>query len=153
MKPISGLLALFMFAAAGSHAVTLNTDALKSMQEEGHKIVEEAQNARAFRSNTGQCLDLAGKALLIKNCDARAASQKWYFDDKDRLVAHDGRCVDGNGQLAACGGGKGQQWQLDGKNRLANGAGQCLQPQGNPPKSGVKVASVACSGNAQQVWR
>ncbi len=154
MKLKLGLLAMLCFTASGTHAVTLNEDALKAMQQEGHKIVEESQAAgRHFRSNTGQCLEIAGKALLIKPCDDKAGSQLWRFDDKGRLVAHDGRCVDGKAQLQKCNNSKEQQWKVDGKKRLANGEGQCLQPQGKPPKAGSKVAAAACSGAATQVWK
>jgi len=140
-------------ATAGAQAVTLNKDALKSMQQEGHKIVEESQGGRVFKSNTGQCLDSAGKALLIKQCGNKVASQLWRFDDKGRLVAHDGRCIGGNAQLQKCNNNKEQQWKLDGKKRLAGGGGKCLQPQGNPPKAGSKIAAVNCSGAGRQVWK
>jgi hypothetical protein len=153
MKLKTGLLLLLSSAAISAHAVTLNTDALKSMQEEGHKIVAESQGARSFKSVSGHCLDSAGKALLLKNCADKAAGQKWHFDDKNRLVAHDGRCVGGNAQLQSCGGAPAQQWQLDNKGRLANGAGQCLQPQGNATKPGAKVTAQACGGSPQQVWK
>lgn len=152
MKSRIGLLAMLSLAA-GAQAVNLNTDALKSMQEEGHKIVEQAGDGRFFRSNTGQCLDIAGKTLLIKACDDKATSQLWRFDDQGRLAAHDGRCVGDNAQLQACNKSKEQQWKLDGKQRLANGAGQCLQPQGNPPEAGAKIAAVGCSGAGRQVWK
>ena len=153
MKLKTGLLLLSLTGALSAHAVTLNTDALKSMQEEGHKIVAESQGARSFKSVGGHCLDSAGKALLVKNCSDKSAGQKWHFDDKKRLVAHDGRCVGGNAQLQNCGGAPAQQWQLDDKGRLANGAGKCLQPQGNPPKAGAKVSAMACDGSPQQVWK
>lgn len=153
MKLKPGVVATLCLVAASAHGVTLNKDALKSMQEEGHKIVEESQGGRAFKSSTGQCLDIAGKALLIKQCASKAAGQKWRFDDKGRLVAHDKRCVGGNAQLQSCNNSKEQKWKLDGKKRLANGAGKCLQPQGNPPKAGSKIVSAACSGAARQVWK
>lgn len=153
MKLKTGLLVLSLTVAAGAHAVTLNTDALKSMQEEGHKIVAESQGARNFRSSSGHCLDSAGKALVLKNCSGKAAGQQWFFDDKSRLVAHDGRCVGGNAQLQNCAGAPAQQWQLDNKGRLANGAGKCLQPQGNSPKAGTKVSAPACGGSPEQVWK
>lgn len=153
MKSRYGWIGAFCLAATGAHAVTLNTDALKSMQEEGHKIVEEAQGGREYRSNTGQCLDSAGKALLIKQCGNKAASQQWRSDDQGRLVAHDGRCVGGNGQLQKCGGASEQRWGLDDKQRLANAAGKCLEPQGNPPAAGSKVVAVDCSGSGKQRWK
>ena len=153
MKLKHTVAALLCVATFGTQAVTLNKDALKSMQEEGHKIVEESQGGRVWKSNTGQCLDIAGKALLIKQCQGKPSSQLWSFDDKGRLVAHDGRCVAGNAQLQKCNNSKEQQWKLDGKKRLANGAGKCLQPQGDPPKAGSKIAAVACSGAGRQVWK
>ncbi len=153
MKLKTGLLLVMIPAAMAAQAVTLNTDALKSMQEEGHKIVAESQNARSFKSHSGQCLDMAGKVLVLKNCSGKASGQKWHFDDQGRLAAHDGRCVGGNAQLQNCGGAAAQKWKLDGQGRLANGANKCLQPQGNNPKAGTKVVAGACGGSPHQQWK
>ena len=151
LKPV--LVAMSVCLAASAHGVDLNKDALKSMQQQGHQIVEESQGGRSYKSNSGHCLDIAGKALLIKDCAAKADGQRWRFDDKGRLVAHDKRCVGGNAQLQSCNNSKEQQWKLDGKKRLANGAGNCLQPRGNPPKAGSKIVSADCSGAGRQVWK
>ena len=153
MKLKPGFVASLCVVAVSAYGVDLNKDALKSMQQEGHKIVEESQGGRSFKSNTGHCLDIAGKALLIKACGNNVGSQKWRFDDKGRLVAHDKRCVGGNGHLQSCNNSKEQKWKLDGKKRLANAAGKCLQPQGNPPKAGSKIASAGCSGAGRQAWK
>lgn len=146
---VSAALAALLVPSA--MAVDFNTDALKSMQEEGHKIVEEAQG-KAYRTAGGLCLDVAGGALAVKPCDANSKSQVWQIDGQGRLVAHDGRCVAGD-QLQKCGSGNAQKWQVDGRGRLANGAKQCLQAQGNPPKAGAKVVGAACSKAPNQVWQ
>ena len=47
MKQIFLLPALAAILATGAQAVELNTDALKTMQQEGHRIVEESEGGRA----------------------------------------------------------------------------------------------------------
>lgn len=151
----AGLLALYLPAAG---AVDFNTDALKSMQEEGHQIVEEEMGMRAFKSASGQCLQdsnpgKAGAQVVTRKCNAKSSQQKWRFDDKGRLAAMGGTCLSAGNKAGAgavtqaCGSSKSQQWQLDGKKRLANGAGQCLEGQ----KDG-SVATAGCSDSANQVW-
>jgi hypothetical protein len=143
--------ALAVAIAPFAAAVEFNKDALKSMQEEGHKIVEEAQG-RAYRAAGGLCLDIAGGGLSVKPCDAKAKTQVWQIDGKGRLVAGDGRCVAGD-KLQKCGSGNAQKWKVDGNKRLANAAKQCLQVKGSPPKAGAKVIAVACSKSPNQVWQ
>lgn len=152
MKLKFPLVAIFVAAAPLAAAVELNTDALKSMQEEGMKIVEESEGGRPYKIGQGLCLDYAGAVMLVKKCD-NSATQKWRFDDKGRLAASDGRCVAGNAQLQKCGGGSGQQWQLDNRKRLANGDNQCLEVQGSNVAAGAKVHTTACSKSANQVWK
>ena len=152
MKQVSLVTAIFLLAASPAGAVEFNKDALKTIQEEGHKIAAEALGARTFKTSNGLCLDYAGRALLVKKCKSTGSTQGWYFDEQGRLVASDGRCVAG-AQLANCGSGKGQKWKLDGNKRLANQNKQCLQVPGNPPKAGAKLKAAACSGAANQVWQ
>ena len=151
MKQAYFLAALMVVLGPVANAVEFNTDALKSMQEEGHKIVAESKGARAYKAAGGQCLDIAGAALVIRACNAKAKTQMWNFDGQGRLVAHDGRCVTGS-QLQKCGAANTGKWKLDGQKRLANGAKQCLQIQGNPPKPGAKVVAAACNKSPNQVW-
>lgn len=152
MKPISLLAVTLVAIAPLVNAVDLNRDALKSMQQEGHKIVEESQGGRNYKTGNGLCMDFAGVVMLVKKCNNKA-TQKWRFDDQGRLLASDKRCVSGTAQLQKCGTGNGQKWKLDGQKRLVNGSKKCLQVQGNPAKAGAKVAAAKCTKGANQVWK
>ena len=153
MKQVFLFAAMVVFTATGAQAVEFNTDALKSMQEEGHKIVEEAQAGRAYRAAGGLCLDIAGNGLVVRKCNAKSRTQQWSTDGQGRLVANDGRCVAGP-QLAACGAAKAQKWKHDGKQRLANQNNMCLQVQSSPPQAGTRVVVAGCKDKAAaQVWR
>jgi hypothetical protein len=159
------LLAAYLPAAG---AVDFNTDALKSMQEEGHKIVEEEKGLRTFSLAGGKCLEASGEPgkpganLVVKSCNAKSDSQKWRFDDQGRLVSHGGTCVGVSGEagkpganavMQKCGGAKSQQWQHDGKKRLVNGLKKCLQAAGDPKKPGPNVVTDACGDSPNQVWK
>ncbi|MEE4144306.1 MAG: RICIN domain-containing protein [Halieaceae bacterium] len=144
-------------------AVDLNTDALKTMQQEGHKIVEASKNWRSFTLHNGQCLqvggapDKVGANLVIRDCNPKANSQKWQFDDKGRLASFGGTCVgvagDANALMQACSGEKSQQWKHDGKQRLVNGLKQCLQAAGKADAPSGNVVTATCSGSPNQVWK
>jgi hypothetical protein len=152
MKRIFAISAMTMAIVAPAGAVDFNTDALKSMQKEGHKIVAESQGARNYKASNGECLDFKGNGLVLAKCNGKSNSQKWKMDDKQRLVAHNGRCVVGS-NLQECGNSKGQKWTHDAKHRLINLAKKCLQPQGNPPASGAKVVAGNCSDANHLVWK
>ncbi len=152
MKQLTGLSVLFLGLSAQAVAVEFNKDALKSMQQEGHKIVAESQGGKQFKTPNGLCLDYAGKVLMVKSCKGSGSSQTWHFDDQGRLVASDGRCVAG-ANLANCGAGNNQKWEFDDQGRIAGSNGKCLQTQGNPAKSGAKVVAAGCSAAANQVWK
>jgi hypothetical protein len=153
MKQIFLLAALAVLLNQGAQAVELNKDAMKTMQQEGHRIVEESKGSRAYKAGNNLCLDTGGGGLLVRKCSDGAKTQKWTMDNQKRLVAHDGRCVAG-AQLAKCGAGKGQKWKHDDKKRLFNQNKQCLQVQGNPPKAGAKVTVAACGNEvAGQTWK
>ena len=146
----ASLLTLFLPAA---QAVDFNNDALKSMQEEGHKIVEAEEKSRAYKQASGLCLEASGSALVAGKCKGKPDNQKWYFDDQKRLVGHSGKCVNATATGAAaalqkCGSGKSQQWKHDGKQRLANGNKLCLQAG-----SDKKVVAAACGNSPDQVWK
>ncbi len=151
MKQVFLAAAVALAGVSSAHAVDFNKDALKSMQEEGHKIVAETEG-RAFMTGNGLCLDVDGAGLVVANCDPKSKSQIWRIDGESRLVAHDGRCV-ASDKLQKCGSGNAQKWKVDDKKRVANTAKQCLQPQGNPPKAGAKVAAAGCSKAGTQVWK
>jgi len=152
MKQVFLLAALAVALTPGAQAVELNKDAMKTMQQEGHRIIEESQGGRAYKADKNFCLDTGDGELVVRKCNAGARTQKWTMDGQSRLVAHDGRCVAG-AQLAKCGAGKGQKWKHDGKKRLSNQNKQCLQVQGNPPKAGARVITAACNKTAGQVWK
>ena len=150
------VLAIYLPAA---QAVDFNKDALKSMQEEGHKIVANDAEMRAFKLPSGLCLQAAssgkaGASLLARKCNAKSNSQKWRFDKK-RLTNPAGVCIDVSGGsksgaaavMAKCGSAKSQQWKHDGKKRLVNGAKQCLEADG------AKVVAANCSNSPNQVWK
>lgn len=151
-----------------SLAVTFNTDALKSMQQEGHKIAEEAAALRAFKLPNNKCLDAAGdlrKAganVEFHDCNADANSQKWRFDDKGRLVNQGGKCLGvagdpnkpgANALLQDCGGGEAQQWKEAIKQHLVNGVGKCLNAVGNAKTVAGNVVTTTCRDVPNQVWR
>ena len=152
MKQVFLLLTLAVALIPGVQAVELNKEAMKTMQQEGNRLLDEAKGGRAYKAGNNLCLDTAEGKLVVRKCKADANTQKWTMDSQSRLVAHDGRCVAG-AQLAKCGGAKGQKWKHDGKKRLASQNKQCLQVQGNPPKAGAKVTAAACNKSVGQVWK
>ena len=152
MKPLTLLTATFLGLSLPVWGVDFNTDALKSMQQEGHKIVAESQGGRSFKTPNGLCMDFAGKVLMVKKCKSSGSSQTWHFDENGRLVASDGRCVAGP-QLAKCGAGNNQKWQQDKQKRLVGSGNKCLQTQGHPAKAGAKVVAAKCGGAPNQVWK
>lgn len=151
MKRIFLVSALALAVTAPARAVEFNTDALKSMQEEGHKIVAEAQGARSYKASNGECLDFKGKRLLLAKCNEKKNTQQWTLDDKQRLVAHNGLCVAGS-NLQECNNSKAQKWTHDNKQRLASNARKCLQPKSKPPKSGDNVVAGNCSKSEHLAW-
>ncbi|GAB3282567.1 RICIN domain-containing protein [Parahaliea aestuarii] len=153
---IPGLLAL---CTAGAYAIDLNTDALKKMQEEGHKIVEDEGKFRTFALPNGQCMQAAGdpsKAgvnVVMRKCEGGANNQKWQINGQHHLQSHGAMCVAVGGQaqkpgsnvvLKACGGSKDQKWSLDGQGRLKNGFDHCLQANNG------NVVTATCSNSPQQ---
>jgi hypothetical protein len=153
MKQVFLLTGVAALLSTSAQAVEFNTEALKTMQQEGHRIVEESQGGRAYRAANDFCLDVAGDGMVVRKCNVDSKTQKWIADEQGRLVAHDGRCVDG-ATLGKCGGTKSQKWNHDGKKRLSNNNKQCLQVQGHPPKAGAKVVAVQCNDKApNQVWK
>jgi Ricin-type beta-trefoil lectin domain len=152
MKQAYFLATLMVFPGPVANAIEFNKEALKSMQAEGHKIVQEAAGGRAYQTSSGECLDIAGSGLVVRKCNAKAKSQMWSLDGQGHLVASDGRCVAG-AQLQNCGEDKAGIWKLDGQQRLVNGAKQCLHVQANPPTPGAKVVAAPCSKAPNQVWK
>ena len=161
---IAALTAVYL---TGAGAVEFNTDALKAMQEEGHKIVEESKGLRAFKLPTGKCLHVAGDVakpganLVIQNCNPNLNNQKWRFDDQGRLVNQGGKCVGmagdpskpaANALMQNCVAAKAQQWKQDGKKRLVNGLNKCLHAVGDAKTPGGNVAVVNCNASPNQVW-
>ncbi|MEP5569603.1 MAG: hypothetical protein ABJN62_17300, partial [Halioglobus sp.] len=111
MKRIIAFSTITLACVAPAHAVDFNTDALKSMQKEGHAIVAEAQAARVYKASNGQCLAFSASALVLANCNGKK-NQKWSLDGNSRLVASNGKCA-GGAHLQACGNSKAQKWKHD----------------------------------------
>lgn len=137
----AGFLGLWV---ASTSAVEFNTDALKKMQQEGHKILEDQQGPRVFRLGNGNCLQPAGDAakpgtnVALRKCDDKVKAQQWTWDSNGRLLSQAGTCLSKAGEpnqlqanavLRACTGAKNQQWEQDGEGRLINGVGSCLQAE------------------------
>ena len=152
MKQVFLFTTLTTLLAGNALAVEFNTDALKSMQDEGLRMVEESEGGRHYKAANNFCLDIAGAGLVVRKCGEGSKSQKWITDSQGRLVAHDGRCVDG-ARLVKCGGAKSQKWKLQDNKRLTNQNKQCLQVASHPPKGETKVTAAACNKKAAaQVW-
>lgn len=149
MKQVYGFAALLLVAGSAAHA-QFNTDALKKMQEEGHRIVAAATEAQSFRVGNNLCLS-SGPALRVQTCDATVLHQRWSDDEAGHLIAHDGTCLAGN-RLLECSTANAQLWEQDKKGRLVNKANQCLQVQGQPLKAGAGVVATRCSESPAQVW-
>lgn len=167
MKPFYLIAAGVLTALlTGGAAAQFNPDALKKMQKEGHKIVEEQQAAEiakptavdkaagaqlarhAYRFGANLCLDARG-VLSVETCDGKAATQQWALDTGGRLVAHDGRCLAG-ASLVPCTGGAQQKWVHDKRGRLRNQEMQCLHARSGT--AGARVIAAPCSGAPAQVW-
>ena len=116
----AGILGLCM---ATANAVDLNTDALKKMQEEGDKIIEQEKGMRMLRMANGNCLTAGGKPgqpgasvvaqKVLQNC-AGNPQQKWALDKQKRIAGRAGLCLQANGGnvvAAACSGANNQKWQ------------------------------------------
>lgn len=155
----AGILGLCM---ATANAVDLNTDALKKMQEEGDKIIEQEKGMRMLRMANGNCLTAGGKpgqpgaSVVAQKCNDKSNQQKWSFDEQGRLVSQGGTCVGTAGNatkpgtnavLQNCAGNPQQKWALDKQKRIAGRAGLCLQANGG------NVVAAACSGANNQKWQ
>ncbi|MBA6413341.1 ricin-type beta-trefoil lectin domain protein [Parahaliea sp. F7430] len=155
MKPAYMLIALLVATAAPAvNAVSFNKEALKAMQQEGHKIVEQAESKRLYRAGAGLCLDSTGPRAVLKACNDKEAKQNWTSNEQQQLVASDGRCLgiaNGAAVLQKCSAAKNQQWQHDDKKRLVNNLQQCLQFQGNLV-AGANVIPAQCNDAPRQVW-
>ena len=164
MSTKQGIVAMVVLGLwiSAANAVDLNTDALKKMQQEGHKIVEEQGALLTLRLANGNCLAAAGKPgqvganLVVQKCDDNASAQKWQFDQQGRLVSHGGTCVGiagnaskhgSNAQLQECAGNPQQKWSHDKQGRLAGHKGLCLQATGG------NVMAANCGKSPSQKWR
>ncbi|TGD73307.1 hypothetical protein E4634_09725 [Mangrovimicrobium sediminis] len=154
-------------SAPAALAVDLNTTALKTMQQQGHQLLEEAQDWRHFELKSKRCMQIAGGVsavganLVFRPCNATAQTQEFRFDDKGRLVSRGDTCVGVQGNalklgasaiMQACDDSKAQQWELDDKNRLVNKDERCLQATGKPEQKQGNMILTKCSGSPNQVW-
>jgi len=148
--------------------VSFNTDALKSMQQEGKKIAEQAKALRAFALPNNKCLHVtgdlrkAGANVGFQDCNADSNNQKWRFDEQGRLANQGGKCLGVAGDpnkpgasavLQDCGAAKAQRWTQDGKQRLVNGVGKCLHAVGDGNTVAGNVVTTNCGEAPNQVWR
>jgi hypothetical protein len=160
MKYASLWIALFGLISTAAAAVELNTEAMKKMQKEGHKILEEETALQPMRLANGKCLQAAGapgKAgvnLVNRKCNAKAKNQLWLLDEQGRLnnradacVAVAGKDPGSNAVMKQCSDAKDQQWRLDDEKRLVNAQGLCLQAKGG------NMIAATCTDNANQQWR
>lgn len=167
MKYASLGAALLALSTPFAGAVELNTDTLKTMQEQGHEIVAQEEAYRSFRASGDRCMQIAGPTdkvganLGLSSCKADAKNQELRFDEKSRLVSRGGTCVGVAGDPAKqganvvmqeCSGDKTQTWKLDGDNRLSNGMNKCLQARGKPDSGKGNVVSANCGKAANLVW-
>ena len=120
MKQVFLLPALAAILVTSAQAVELNTDALKTMQKEGHRIVEESEGGRAYKAANGFCLDAAGAGLVVRKCQGGSKTQKWKYDGNKRLANHNKQCLQIQGNTpkdgakvvaTACSKAAGQVWK------------------------------------------
>ena len=162
---LTGVLLGYLPAAV---SVTFNTDALKSMQQEGHKIAEQAKALRAFKLLNNKCLHAAGNLgkagtnVEFHDCNADTNNQKWRFDGEGRLVNQGGKCLGVAGDpkkpganvlLQDCGGAKAQRWREERKDHVANGANRCLHAAGTAKTVAGNVVTMDCKDIPNQVWQ
>ena len=167
MKHACFIASMMVVYLPGAGAVEFNTEALKAMQEEGHKIVEESKALRAYKLPSGKCLHVGGDVtkpgtnLVITNCKPDLKNQKWRFDDQGRLVNQGGKCVGvagdpnkpgANALMQNCGAAKAQQWKHDDKKRLVNGVNKCLHAAGDAKTPGGNVVTTNCKLPPNQIW-
>lgn len=168
MKHALLLTGLMLGCLPVAHGVTFNTDALKSMQQEGHKIAEQAKALRAFKLPNNKCLHAAGNLgkagtnVEFHDCNPDSKNQQWRFDDQGRLVNQGGKCLGVAGDpnkpganvlLQECGGAKAQQWTQDDKQRLVDGVGKCLHAAGDAKSVSGNVVTTNCKEIPNQRWR
>ncbi|MFV0278886.1 MAG: RICIN domain-containing protein [Parahaliea sp.] len=166
MKLRHAIPAFLALCATGASAIDLNTDALKKMQKEGHKIVaQEAQQEIPYvpvRLASGKCLQVAGDAsktgtnVVNQACNNSLATQQWRLQANGQLASKGGTCAavasqpqkpNMNVVVKTCSADKDQQWKLDASGRVVNGFGHCLQGNG-----GGNVIAAACGNSALQQW-
>ncbi|WP_051777590.1 RICIN domain-containing protein [Streptomyces violaceorubidus] len=114
-----------------------------------------------------RCLDVvggrpvAGARLMIWDCRADSASQRWTFP-ADGTMRSLGMCVqlaqgstaDGAElQLARCDGGDAQQFELNQRHDIVNGpADKCADVQDALTDNGTRIQLWSCNGLDQQKW-
>ncbi len=167
MKHAYFVAVLFAAAAPGALAIDLNTDALKTMQQQGDKIIAESKEWRNFELKGGRCMQIngglnaVGANLVIRPCKPDAKNQQFRLDG-NKLVGQGDTCVgvDGNPKklgasavMQKCGDDKAQQWTLDDKGRLANKEDRCLQATGNPSQKQANVISTNCNMSDNQIFQ
>jgi hypothetical protein len=144
MKPLylltAGLLAAFL---SGGAAAQFNTDALKKMQKEGHKIVEEQEAAEAAASaqSSGEAVaadkSVEKASAQMQPTAAPVARTVYRYGAKLCLNAGDALTIEAcNGKAAS------QQWALNNDGRLVAHDGRCV----------AGASLVKCAGGKNQKW-
>jgi len=152
------LLTLLAILATPAWAAKFNPDAMKTMQDQGLKVADEAAGLAPLKA-AGKCLSpsgdnaKAGSALTVGECKDKSG-QRWRFDGAGRLMNGDGLCLglDGKpdqigakGQLADC--ASAPNWKHDEQGRIVSSDGKCLEAAGK----GVQLKE--CGAGEGQVWR
>jgi len=150
-------------ATAGANAVKLNPDAMRAMQEEGERKLQQAMQPRAFRLSSGLCLQRGGDGNVFAGaCAAKNAAQKWHFDKHGRVVHNSGTCLAVAGKPGSpgsnvvtqgCGKSAHFKWKPQKNGQLVNAGKACLQAVGNINKSGANVNLGGCKAGPAQVWK
>ena len=159
------LISVFVLLSGEAFAVSLNTDALKSFQDQGKEIMAAKEDLKQVRLPTGKCLNVAGDVLKsgtnvnMLNC-SDSVKQLWRFDGSGRLVGSGTKCLNvvgsvttqgANVDIQDCNNTPNQQWAVDG-GRMKNGGGKCLAAEGDVNVSGGNVRIMDGNDSKNQKW-
>lgn len=143
---IQGAVALLLLGIAGQAAAQFNTDALKKMQKEGHKIVAESEkNAADAKAADSEAKARTAAAGAGAQAAPTAPGAQKGIDEGRSFRFTESLCLDATGMLSVERCAKdaaGQRWRSDDEGRLVAHTGQCLAPAG----------LTNCNAGAVQKW-
>ncbi len=149
--------------AAAAQAVKLNPDAMRAMQAEGDKMMQQAMQPRTFRLSTGMCLQRGEDGnVLTAACDAQSPAQIWRIDELGRVVHSGGECLAVAGEpgkpevnvvTMVCGNGPEFLWMPNKAGQLVNSGTACLHAVGDVSQPGANVILGICEVGPAQVWQ